>query len=250
MLKNDQKALLKQAQAGDVRAMESVLEPHRPLVRNYLSKRVRSQEDCEDLVQEVFVSAVRALASFRNECPLGSWLLCIAANQLTKYYKKLEYQNRTDSLDANDNSQKVHENEVIPSLNFMEEVGDRVMVEQWLEAARRICTAVEFRVIWLYYRYETMEEVAGLLDIPASTASSHFRRGRAKLLAYLFEHQPEALGGREAIRQAIEQLQSSPHSSDRLNQKEMRAIDNPRRSSKVFRSACLKIAKHLQLPFD
>jgi RNA polymerase sigma factor (sigma-70 family) len=242
----DDQHLLKAAQAGDEKAAAKLLEPHRSFIKNYLMKRVRSAEDCEDLVQEVFIRAVLYLNSFRGECRIEHWLLRIAVNLLKNYYRSLQSSSRIVSLEDEfeDFEEMLHGNDDPECLYST--VEEKVLIEQWLEMARKACHEMEFRVIWMYYRCESMEEVAQVLQIPAASAWSYFRRGRAQLLSYLFEHAPDFLGGQEAIRKAIDQAQSSPNPADRLSQKELESLANPHRKRMAFQSACLKIARHLE----
>lgn len=242
----DYQHLLKAAQAGDEKAAAKLLEPHRTFIKNYLMKRVRSPEDCEDLVQEVFIRAVLHLDSFRGECRIEHWLLRITVNLLKNYYRSLQSSSRTVSLEDEyeDFEEKLHGSDDPECLYST--VEEKVLIEQWLEMAKKACHEMEFRVIWMYYRCESMEEVAQVLQIPAASAWSYFRRGRAQLLSYVFEHAPEFLGGQAAIQKAIDQVQASPNPADRLSQKELESLANPHRKRMALQSACLKLAKYLE----
>lgn len=239
----DDQHLLKAAQAGDEKAAAKLLEPHRNFIKNYLMKRVRAAEDGEDLVQEVFIRAVQHLDSFRGECRIEHWLLRIAVNLLKNYYRSLQSSSRTVSLE-DEFEEKLHGSDDPECLYST--VEEKVLMEQWLEMAKKACHETEFRVIWMYYRCESMEEVAQVLQIPVPSAWSYFRRGRAQLLSYLFEHAPEFLGGQAAIRKAIDQAQASPNPADRLSQKELESLANPHRKRMALQSACLKFAKYLE----
>ncbi len=77
----DERALVKQAQAGDRDAFAELYAAHRDVVCAYIAKRVRSRELAEDLTQDVFVRALRALPRYRWQArPFVAWLVTIARN--------------------------------------------------------------------------------------------------------------------------------------------------------------------------
>lgn len=68
------------------------------LVFSYCFSRLPSREDAEDLAQEVFLRAYKSIAAFRAEAGLRSWLIAIARNLCSDYYRKKK--NDIVSLDA------------------------------------------------------------------------------------------------------------------------------------------------------
>ena len=72
--------MLADARAGDRSALGRLLEPHEaPLYRLCLGVLHHAQ-DAEDAVQEAFIRAIRALAGFRADADLRTWLYRIALN--------------------------------------------------------------------------------------------------------------------------------------------------------------------------
>ncbi|MBU2592418.1 MAG: RNA polymerase sigma factor [Patescibacteria group bacterium] len=54
----------------------------------FLLKRVDNEEDAKDILQETFISALRALPGFEFRCPLFSWLCAIAKHETIDFYRK------------------------------------------------------------------------------------------------------------------------------------------------------------------
>ena len=73
--------LVERARGGDPRAFEALVEAHLPRVWRVVWRILRHQEDTEDVVQEVFLAAHRALPSFRGEARVATWLHRIAVNR-------------------------------------------------------------------------------------------------------------------------------------------------------------------------
>jgi len=70
-----------QAQSGDARAFEQLVEPHRELMFRVAYLIVRNRADAEDAAQDALVKAWRSLGRFRPGDPLRPWLVTIAANE-------------------------------------------------------------------------------------------------------------------------------------------------------------------------
>jgi RNA polymerase sigma-70 factor (ECF subfamily) len=83
-------ALLERAQAGDAFALEQFIRHYQNAVFAFLSRALGQRVDVEDLAQEVFVRAYRALPRFemRSEARVSTWLLQIAVHLLQDTRKK------------------------------------------------------------------------------------------------------------------------------------------------------------------
>lgn len=72
--------LVRSAQAGDMAAFEELVRRHELPVYRLALRMLGNASDAEDAAQEIFVRAWRALASFRAESALSTWLFRIAIN--------------------------------------------------------------------------------------------------------------------------------------------------------------------------
>ncbi len=73
-------ALVGKAQRGDRAAFESLVRRHQRGLWHLARRYVRSDADAADIVQQAFVRAYQALAGFRGEASVRSWLYRIAIN--------------------------------------------------------------------------------------------------------------------------------------------------------------------------
>jgi RNA polymerase sigma-70 factor (ECF subfamily) len=72
--------LVQRVQRGDKVAFEMLFTKYQRRVSRLVSRFVRSEAEDEDIVQESFIKAYRALASFRGDSAFYTWLYRIAVN--------------------------------------------------------------------------------------------------------------------------------------------------------------------------
>lgn len=77
---NETKLLVKKAQAHDLDAFEELVRIYQNKIYALCLQLSGSDSDAQDLAQEAFIRAFRALHSFRNEADFGTWLHRIAVN--------------------------------------------------------------------------------------------------------------------------------------------------------------------------
>lgn len=86
---NEEDILVDRAVAGDELAFTKLHDLHRGRIKSYLSRRAASPHDAEDLTQEVFLLAWRAIGRYRRAgSPFVAWLLAIAHNTVVSYYRR------------------------------------------------------------------------------------------------------------------------------------------------------------------
>ena len=73
---------------GGERAATELVRRHAPAVGRYLYSSGASASDVDDLVQETFFRAFRALDAWRGEASFRSWLFTIGANLLRDEFRK------------------------------------------------------------------------------------------------------------------------------------------------------------------
>jgi RNA polymerase sigma-70 factor, ECF subfamily len=68
--------------AGDERAAADLVRRHARALARFLAGAGAADADLDDLVQETFIRAFRAIAGFRSQCQFRTWLLTIGGNAL------------------------------------------------------------------------------------------------------------------------------------------------------------------------
>src|SRR3954451_2398903 len=77
--------LVERAQRGDKSAFELLVAKYQPKLARLLSRFIRDPAEVEDVAQEAFIKAYRALPSFRGESAFYTWLYRIGINTAKNY---------------------------------------------------------------------------------------------------------------------------------------------------------------------
>ena len=77
--------LVERAQSGDKQAFGLLVEKYQRKLGRLLSRMIRDPAEVEDVVQEAFIKAYRALPNFRNESAFYTWLYRIGINTAKNY---------------------------------------------------------------------------------------------------------------------------------------------------------------------
>ena len=88
MDRDEEKAAVERARAGDELAFEALVTAHERLVYTLAYQRLRSEPDAQDAAQETFVKAWLSLPGFRGESRFSVWLCRIANNVCTDMQRK------------------------------------------------------------------------------------------------------------------------------------------------------------------
>ena len=75
------------AQAGDARALDSLLAGDLPLIYNIVGRALSGHADVDDVVQETMLRAVRGLSGLRDPAAFRSWLVAVAIRQMREHYR-------------------------------------------------------------------------------------------------------------------------------------------------------------------
>lgn len=77
--------LVERVQRGDKKAFELLVSKYQRKLMRLVSRLVRDQAEAEDVVQEAFIKAYRALANFRGDSAFYTWLYRIGINTAKNY---------------------------------------------------------------------------------------------------------------------------------------------------------------------
>jgi RNA polymerase sigma-70 factor (ECF subfamily) len=78
--------LVRRVQYGDKRAFELLVAKYQRRISRLLARMIREPADVEDVAQEAFIKAYRALPSFRGESAFYTWLYRIAINTAKNHF--------------------------------------------------------------------------------------------------------------------------------------------------------------------
>src|SRR5437588_7536667 len=88
MAAQNERQLVERIQAGDRRALESLLDAYETRVYRLALRFTNSVPDAEDVTQEIFVAIYKGLGQFRGHSALGTWIYRIAMNHCLEFRRK------------------------------------------------------------------------------------------------------------------------------------------------------------------
>lgn len=80
--------IIADVRTGKVEAFESLVTRHQPRVFATARRYARSEDEVEDIVQEVFIKAFKKLDSFRGEAPFEHWLMRLAVRTCYDFLRR------------------------------------------------------------------------------------------------------------------------------------------------------------------
>jgi len=86
--RGDEGTIVARAQAGDPGAFGELYQRHVDRVYSYIAFRVRDTAVAEDLTQEVFLHALKALGSFSFRGAVAPWFMSIARNAVVDHWRR------------------------------------------------------------------------------------------------------------------------------------------------------------------
>ena len=177
---------LDRLRAGDAAAFDFLVSERSPDIYALLYRLTEDPEEARDLTQETFLQAFRAIAHFRGDADLRTWLYRIAVNQARNRWRwwRRRRRNVTVSLDATDEE---HERPLAAQLRDERSVSPEEAAlarerERLLTQALRSLSRV-YREVVVLRDIEGMsyEGVAATLEISVGTVKSRLSRGRNEL---------------------------------------------------------------------
>ena len=174
----DQK-LVERAQRGDKHAFELLVSKYQRKLARLLSRFIRDSTEVEDVTQEAFIKAYRALPSFRGDSAFYTWLYRIGINTAKNYLVALGRRAPTTTDIDSEEADGFEDGEQLRDLNTPEnEMMSRQVAEtvnQTLEELpEELRTAITLREIeGLSY-----EDIANIMNCPIGTVRSRIFRAR------------------------------------------------------------------------
>lgn len=171
--------LVERAQRGDKKAFELLVLKYQRKLERLLSRIIRNPSEIEDVAQEAFIKAYRALPNFRGDSAFYTWLYRIGINTAKNY---LISQGRRAPTTTEFNAEEAESFEDASALRDMNTPEAQLMSKQIAQTVNasidslpeELRTAITLREIdGLSY-----EEIAQIMACPIGTVRSRIFRAR------------------------------------------------------------------------
>ncbi|OIP09224.1 MAG: RNA polymerase sigma factor RpoE [Betaproteobacteria bacterium CG2_30_68_42] len=172
-------ALVERAQRGDKKAFGLLVGKYQRKLARLLSRLIRDPAEVEDVTQEAFIKAYRALPSFRGDSAFYTWLYRIGVNTAKNYLVSQNRRAPTSTAFDADEAENFEEGDQLRDINTPENMLLSKQMGNTVNAAMEVLpedlrTAIVLREIeGLSY-----EEIAKIMDCPIGTVRSRIFRAR------------------------------------------------------------------------
>lgn len=161
---------------GNQQAYALLVNRYQQYVFTLVLRMVKSREEAEEVAQDVFIKAYRALASFNGESKFSTWLYTITHNTSLSFLRKKKVvihslDNETVMLEADSKDSGMEANLV-----------EQKSKNQMLDKAIALLSADDAHLISLFYKAEqSLDEIGQILGIESNAVKVRLFRARTRL---------------------------------------------------------------------
>jgi len=183
----DDRALVARSQAGDLDAFDELVQRYQQRIYGLCYHLTANHEDANDLAQETFVKAWKALRSFKGDSSFYTWIYRIAYNGVLNHLK--QRRNRTPHLSLNDLDFNLeHDPDLVALISHQtprREVNLVELQQRLNEAMLKL--SEEHRMVVTLHDVQGMphEEIAKIMNCNPGTVRSRLFYARQQLQAWM-----------------------------------------------------------------
>jgi len=183
--------LVKRVQRGDSAAFDLLVRKYQHRILALIGRYVHDWSECQDVAQDTFMRAYRAIGSFRGDAQFYTWLHRIAVNTAKNHLVAHNRRPPTDDVDASDAEQydsgaRLRDTDT-PERELMRQQLEQTVMRAVEALPEDLRTAISLREVdGLSY-----EEIAARMGCPIGTVRSRIFRARDAIdaeLRPLLEH--------------------------------------------------------------
>jgi RNA polymerase sigma-70 factor, ECF subfamily len=175
--------LVERCLGGEETAWEELVKTHTRRVYSICYRFTASNQEAQDLTQDVFLRVFRSLKSFRaGEGSFNVWLGKLTRNLLIDHYRRTKLERATDSIES---SLPVLEEKTAMSGRAEGLLAGREASDALQGALQKLSPELRETVILRDLEELEYREIARILNVPEGTVKSRLNRGRAELARIL-----------------------------------------------------------------
>ena len=170
--------LVRRVQAGDSAAFDLLVRKYQHRVAALIGRYIPDWSECQDVAQEAFLRAYRAIGNFRGDAQFYTWLHRIAVNTAKNHLVAHNRRPPTDDIDVSDAEQfesglRLRDNDT-PERELMRQQLEQTVLRAVEELPQELRDAITFREV----EGMSYEEIAERMDCPIGTVRSRIFRAR------------------------------------------------------------------------
>jgi RNA polymerase sigma factor (sigma-70 family) len=185
----DDRLLVKEAQAGDYSAFDTLVQRYQERIYATIYHMTSNHEDANDLTQETFIKAYKAVASFKGDSSFFTWVYRIAINKTINFLKGRKNKIHLSLNDLDFNAE--HDPDLVTFISEKTPRRDMNLTElqEKLNEAMQKLSDVHRLVVTLHdVQGLSHEEISKIMDCNTGTVRSRLFYARQQLQGYLSEY--------------------------------------------------------------
>src|SRR5947207_3349143 len=186
---NEEQALVQRAQKGDMGAYDDLVRRYQERIYATVYHMTSNHEDANDLTQETFIKAYRALKSFKGDSSFYTWVYRIAVNKTINFLKQRKNRQAMSLNDMDFNAE--HDPDLVALISERTPRRDLNLAElqEKLNAAMQKLSEPHRLVVALHdVQGMSHEEIAEIMDCNIGTVRSRLFYARQQLQGYLSDY--------------------------------------------------------------
>ncbi|HEU0230612.1 MAG TPA: RNA polymerase sigma factor RpoE [Burkholderiaceae bacterium] len=178
--------LVARVQRGDKRAFDLLVLKYQRKIMRLLSRMIRDPSEIEDVAQEAFVKAYRALPQFRGESAFYTWLYRIAINTARNWQVANGRRPSTPTTIENEDGETFSQIDNLTDISTPESMlASRQVVETVNAAIDALPEDLKTAIVLREIEGLSYEEIAESMGCPIGTVRSRIFRAREAIAAQL-----------------------------------------------------------------
>ncbi len=170
--------LVRRVQRGDSAAFDLLVRKYQHRIIALIGRYIHDWSECQDVAQDTFMRAYRALGNFRGDAQFYTWLHRIAVNTAKNHLVAHKRRPPTDDVDASDAEQydagsRLRDTDT-PERELMRQELERTVMKAVDALPEELRTAITLREV----EGMSYEEIARKMDCPIGTVRSRIFRAR------------------------------------------------------------------------
>ena len=182
--REEEQQLVEDILEGDRDRYRTLVDRYAPMVFSVVNEFVNSENDAEELAQQIFVKTYERLSSFKGQSKFSSWLYMIAKNHCRDYAKNVRRKNKRLS--------DIDKNELDAQLENSDPPDREMERRQWIEVLKEGLNSInkDYAEAFLmkYDNDMTYKAMSKRLDVSVSALKVRVYRAKKELKTF-FESQ-------------------------------------------------------------
>ncbi|MFK8039467.1 MAG: RNA polymerase sigma factor [Crocinitomicaceae bacterium] len=171
----EERQIIEKVQSGDYQAFGELVNRHKNMVYSLVLRMVSSQEDAEEVAQDSFIKAFKAIKQYKSKSKFSTWLYKIA------YFTAINHLRKNKALTSPIDFDRI-ENTDDSALDLMNADDQKAYIDK----AMTYLKPIERQLIALFYLEEfSNKEIGKITGLSQSNIKVSLMRSRKKLAGIL-----------------------------------------------------------------